>query len=99
MQPENLDKLIQKCIESGDLTRDEIIFALSLEDDGDVMRLLGAGMRCEERVAARMCRFGRWWSFRMCALGSATTAGSERPTAKFSDTAWGRMRSLNLRSI
>lgn len=38
-----LDELIDKCIESGDLARDEIIQLLSLEDEDDAKRVLAAG--------------------------------------------------------
>ncbi len=39
----DLDKLIDKCIESGELTREEILFLLKLEDKTDIDRLLKAG--------------------------------------------------------
>ena len=39
----NLNSLIDKCIASGDLSRDDILFALNLNDQGDVERLLDAG--------------------------------------------------------
>ncbi len=39
----NLNILIQKCIQTGDLSRDEIIQLLSLESDEDIARLVGAG--------------------------------------------------------
>lgn len=39
----NLDILIQKCIESGELSRDEIVYLLNLKNRDDVDRLLAAG--------------------------------------------------------
>ncbi|MCL5102808.1 MAG: [FeFe] hydrogenase H-cluster radical SAM maturase HydE [Armatimonadetes bacterium] len=39
----NLDNLLDKCINSGDLPREEILFLLRLEDQGDIYRLLNAG--------------------------------------------------------
>ena len=38
-----LDQVIEKCIDSGDLTREEIIYLLRLEDKDDIARLLMAG--------------------------------------------------------
>lgn len=38
----DLSKLLNKCIETGDLSREEIVFLLSLEDDSDVARLFAA---------------------------------------------------------
>lgn len=38
----NLDNIIQKCIETGDLTREDLIFLISLEDENDVARLISA---------------------------------------------------------
>lgn len=38
----NLDSLLDKCIETGDLSRDEVIFLLELEDEKDVARLIAA---------------------------------------------------------
>jgi len=35
-----LNPLLDKCLHTGDLTRDEIIFLLSLEDEADIKRLL-----------------------------------------------------------
>ena len=35
----NLEQLLEKCIETGDITRDEIITLLSLEDENDLSRL------------------------------------------------------------
>lgn len=39
----DLDSLIDKCIATGDLTRDEIVFLLGLEREEDVARLIAAG--------------------------------------------------------
>jgi biotin synthase len=39
----NLDRVIQKCIESGQLPRDEILYLLNLDNEADVARLLQAG--------------------------------------------------------
>ncbi len=39
----SLDKLLDKCIVSGDLNRQEIIELLSLTDPDDVKKLLSAG--------------------------------------------------------
>ncbi|MEN6371519.1 MAG: [FeFe] hydrogenase H-cluster radical SAM maturase HydE [Armatimonadota bacterium] len=47
----NLDNLLTKCIESGDLNRDEIIFLLSLKDEADVARLIAAA----DEVRKRYC--------------------------------------------
>ncbi|NLN74972.1 MAG: [FeFe] hydrogenase H-cluster radical SAM maturase HydE [Armatimonadetes bacterium] len=38
----NLDNLIQKCVASGQLSRDEILYLLNLDGDDDVARLLRA---------------------------------------------------------
>jgi len=37
-----LDNLLDKCISTGDLNRDEVVFLLSLEDERDVARLIAA---------------------------------------------------------
>ncbi|MCE5197466.1 MAG: [FeFe] hydrogenase H-cluster radical SAM maturase HydE [Armatimonadota bacterium] len=39
----NLDKLLEKCIDNGDLTRDDIVYLLKLDNESDVSRLLNAG--------------------------------------------------------
>lgn len=39
----NLDRLIQKCIDPGDLSRDDILYLLKIDSDADVQRLLDAG--------------------------------------------------------
>lgn len=39
----NLDRLLEKCISSGDLNREEIISLLSLEDQAEIQRLIDAG--------------------------------------------------------
>lgn len=47
----NLDNLIEKCIETGDLSRDEIVFLLSLTSEEDVARLISAA----DEVRKRFC--------------------------------------------
>ncbi len=45
----DLDVLIDKCINSGDLSREEIIFLLELKDDNEIGRLLSAADKVRER--------------------------------------------------
>ena len=78
-----LDQVIGKCIDSGDLTREEIVFLLRLEDKDDIARLLKAGDTvrreyCGDAVQIRgLVEFSNF-----CA----------RPTSKSSVIGWSRTR-------
>jgi biotin synthase len=50
----NLDQVLDKCIETGELTRDEVIFLLSLEDEKDIARLLSTA----DQIRASYCGDG-----------------------------------------
>ncbi len=75
-----MNRLLGKCIDSGKLCRDDILFLLNLHTEADVQRLLKAGDAVRRRYVGDDVQVRALVEFsNVCARSCLSTAAASRP--------------------